>query len=207
MIVNAAAQLFARQGYHATTTREIANLADVSENTLFRHFDNKETIFWTALRSHTTRLKPRGNVLDGIRNGDVPEVVLPKILELLIDAVTQDTEVLRLIAVACLELEGKAEMLLPDLLSPIFSEISNYLAVSVEKGEVLEVDPLLLTLSLMAMVLMHSQLSKLTDGSNSSQTSNQNAVRECSKFWLDVLSPRLPSSSASVARRVGTPST
>ena len=59
-IVDAAAQLFARQGYHGTSTREIARLAEVSENTLFRHFDHKEDIFWSALRSHTAALKPGG---------------------------------------------------------------------------------------------------------------------------------------------------
>src|ERR1035438_1603133 len=41
----AAAQLFARQGYHGTSTREIARLAGVSENTIFRHFDRKEALF------------------------------------------------------------------------------------------------------------------------------------------------------------------
>ena len=40
-ILNSAAQLFARQGYHGTSTREIARLADVSENTIFRQFDRK----------------------------------------------------------------------------------------------------------------------------------------------------------------------
>ena len=47
-IVNAAAQLFARQGYHGTSTREIARLADISENTLFRYFEHKEDLFWAA---------------------------------------------------------------------------------------------------------------------------------------------------------------
>lgn len=44
-ILAAASQLFARQGYHGTSTREIARLADVSENTIFRHFDRKEDLF------------------------------------------------------------------------------------------------------------------------------------------------------------------
>ena len=38
-ILQAAGKLFARQGYYGTSTREIARLAGVSENTLFRHFD------------------------------------------------------------------------------------------------------------------------------------------------------------------------
>ena len=62
-ILQAAAQLFARQGYHGTSTREIARLADVSENTLFRHFDHKEDLFWSALRSRSTGLKLRRDLL------------------------------------------------------------------------------------------------------------------------------------------------
>jgi AcrR family transcriptional regulator len=54
-IVQAAAQLFARQGYHGTSTREIAHLADISENTLFRYFEHKEDLFWTA----SLNAKPR----------------------------------------------------------------------------------------------------------------------------------------------------
>jgi hypothetical protein len=48
--VQAAGKLFARQGYHGTSTREIAQLGEVSENTLFRHFDHKEDLFWAAIR-------------------------------------------------------------------------------------------------------------------------------------------------------------
>ena len=201
-IVDAAAQLFARQGYHGTSTREIAGLAEVSENTLFRHFDHKEDIFWSALRSHTAALKPRWEMLGGIKAGDAPEVVLPKILELLADTVSCRPEVIRLIAVALLELQGKAEALCRDLISPLFSEISRYLATSVEKGEVMEVDPTLLAASLMAMVLIHPQLSKLTDGSPSPADS-RDAVHAYSKFWLDVLSPRLPASARPIVGTAG----
>src|SRR5271165_5056607 len=86
-IVQAAAQLFARQGYHGTSTREIARLADVSENTLFRHFDHKEDLFWQALRARSAGLKLRRDLLDSIRESENPEVVLPKIIDLLVDTV------------------------------------------------------------------------------------------------------------------------
>ena len=199
-IVAAAALLFARQGYHGTSTREIARLADVSENTLFRHFDHKEDIFWSALRSNVAALKPRRDLLAGIRAGDIPEVVLPQILELLMDTVKYKPEVIRLIAVAVLELHGKGEALCRDLISPLFSEISQYLASSVEKGEVVEVDPTLLAASLMAMVLIHPQLSKLTERDGSSLTDRRDAVHVYSKFWLDVLSPKRPASPTPIVK-------
>ena len=202
-IVAAAALLFARQGYHGTSTREIARIAEVSENTLFRHFDTKEDIFWSALRFHAPALIPRKDLLDRLRIGEAPEVVLPKILEMLTDTVQFRPEVIRLIGVAVLELPEKAEALCRDLISPLFSEISQYLAKSVEKREVMEVDPILLAVSLMAMVLMDPHLSNLTLGNGSSRAHGRDAIRAYSKFWLDVLSPRLPGSSMPVGGTIG----
>ena len=44
-IHEAARELFAERGYAATTTREIARLADVSETLLFRHYGDKANLF------------------------------------------------------------------------------------------------------------------------------------------------------------------
>ncbi|NEO85941.1 MAG: TetR/AcrR family transcriptional regulator [Spirulina sp. SIO3F2] len=43
-ILDAALHLFARKGYDATTTRDLAAEAHVAEGTLFRHFTNKKAI-------------------------------------------------------------------------------------------------------------------------------------------------------------------
>lgn len=43
-ILQAARRLFARQGYGATTTRDLAQTAGIAEGTLFRHFENKKAI-------------------------------------------------------------------------------------------------------------------------------------------------------------------
>ncbi len=43
-ILQAALRLFARRGYDGTTTRDLAEAAEVAEGTLFRHFPNKKAI-------------------------------------------------------------------------------------------------------------------------------------------------------------------
>ena len=47
--LDAARDLFARQDYRSTTTREIAELAGVAEHLLFRHFGSKAALFREAL--------------------------------------------------------------------------------------------------------------------------------------------------------------
>lgn len=49
LLLDAARDLFARKDYRATTTREIAEAADVSEYLLFRHFGSKAGLFREAL--------------------------------------------------------------------------------------------------------------------------------------------------------------
>ena len=49
LLLDAARALFARQDYRATTTREIADAAGVTEHLLFRHFGSKAGLFREAL--------------------------------------------------------------------------------------------------------------------------------------------------------------
>lgn len=189
-IVQAAAQLFARQGYHGTSTREIARLADVSENTLFRHFDHKEDLFWSALRSRSTGLKLRRDLLDGIATGDDPEVVLPKIIDLLVDTVIFKPELLRLIAVAFLELHWKTEAFCQEYLSPIFSAISRYVEMNIENERVRNLDPTMVTAAMVTTVMAHAEISRLIDGDKLAYPGTREAASAYTKFWLDVLTPR-----------------
>src|SRR3989441_7523833 len=45
-----AKQLFLTLGYHATTTEKIAEAAGVTEPVLYRHFDDKKSLFLEVLR-------------------------------------------------------------------------------------------------------------------------------------------------------------
>src|SRR5580658_6812524 len=49
LLLDAARDLFARQDYRSTTTREIAESAGVTEHLLFRHFGSKAALFREAL--------------------------------------------------------------------------------------------------------------------------------------------------------------
>src|SRR5436190_10505592 len=48
-ILELATELFARQGYQGTTTRQIAQQARVNEAIIFRHFPTKEDLYWAVI--------------------------------------------------------------------------------------------------------------------------------------------------------------
>ena len=61
-------------------------------------------------------------------------MVLPRIVEMLADTVNFRPELLRLIAVAFVELHAKAERICVEKLSPVFSAINHYLEMNIRSG-------------------------------------------------------------------------
>lgn len=55
-LLKAAIEVFSTEGYVGATTREIARIAEVSEVTLFRHFQSKEQLL-SAVAQHITALR------------------------------------------------------------------------------------------------------------------------------------------------------
>jgi AcrR family transcriptional regulator len=55
-ILDAAIRLFNARGYVAATTAEIAREADISEPTMYRHFENKKDLFFACFESITEEL-------------------------------------------------------------------------------------------------------------------------------------------------------
>src|SRR5208337_748966 len=76
-LVEAAVQLFSRQGFKGTSTRDIAHLADVNEATLFRYFSKKADLFWAAAESRLNRLKFERELQNGLARDLDPNVIVP----------------------------------------------------------------------------------------------------------------------------------
>jgi AcrR family transcriptional regulator len=188
-IIKAAVALFSRQGFHGTTTREIARLADVSEVTVFRYFEHKDAIFWSALQSCFSSIKPRITLLDRSAVNASPEVMLPEIVCMLVDVVTFAPELMRLIAVALLEMHGPAEEVCMEHLGPLFTVISSYLARNIKDGKVRNLNPAIATAAIGLTVIAHPELCKLVKGGRFTQLGGRDAIDEFSEFWLNVLVP------------------
>jgi AcrR family transcriptional regulator len=186
-LLHAAAQVFARQGYHGTSTREIARVANIAENTLFRYFESKEKLFWDVIRSCLSGLRLRRELLDSMAEGAGPEIVLPQIVAQLVDTVILKPELVRLLAIAFLELDAKAESVCYESLSPIFSAINGYLEKTAGSGKMRKLDPAILTSAIATTVILHPGLSRLMNGAALPYSDIGGAIQVYTKFWLSVL--------------------
>ncbi len=78
-ILNAALELFAKEGYSGTSTSKIAKKAGVSEGLIFRHFKNKQGLLDAILQE--TEAKIKSILMDIIFETDSKKV-LRKLIEL-----------------------------------------------------------------------------------------------------------------------------
>jgi AcrR family transcriptional regulator len=161
----------------------------MSENTLYRHFDDKESLFWSTLRSQLTALDFQRDLMEKIANCEPPEIVLPKILELLADTASYKPELLRLIAVAFLEMHPKGEAFIEERLSPTLVAISRYLEINIKDGKIRGLDSTSVTAALTMTALTHAGISNLID-KNRPLSNHQERNRAQARFWLDMLAPR-----------------
>ncbi len=188
-IVHAAAALFAQQGFRGTSTREIARLADVSEVTIFRYFEHKDDLFWCALESSFGAIQPRLNTLERPGRPESPELMLPEIISVLVDVVALSPDLMRLIAVALLELRGRAETMCRENLSPLFTAITRYLTRTIESGQIRNVDPAMVTAAIALTVIAQPELARLIEGNAPAPRGVREAIDTYSSFWMNVLIP------------------
>jgi len=188
-IVDAAVHLFARQGFSATTTRRIARLADVNEVSLFRYFSTKEELFWAALQSRLARLRMRKELRNGLTEQANPELVLPLIIELLVQVANYERELLRLLEIGLLELRPSTERIYRKHIGPIFEAINGYLGACIDRGRLRGMDPAVATIALSTTVLAHQCLPRLFGEVDTPYANSDEAVSAYSRFWLTVLRP------------------
>lgn len=73
-VLDAALQLFSRQGYRGTTVRDIAEQAGVSTGNVYHHFPDKETIFRTLLDEYAgIAASTRFPFVRALRSGHFPD--------------------------------------------------------------------------------------------------------------------------------------
>jgi AcrR family transcriptional regulator len=129
-IIDAALELFAEKGFSGTKTREIAELAGISETLIFQHFKTKGDLYRAALRElfahHPVIPEIEGNIETKDDRG-----VFFALAHHMITHARQDPRIIRLSAFAALEGSDFADLFHSGEDSPV--RISELLASYIEQ--------------------------------------------------------------------------
>jgi AcrR family transcriptional regulator len=200
-IVEAAAQLFAHNGFKGTTTREIAQLASLNEATLFRYFPRKPELFWAAVESHVARVRLARDTQTSLASDDAPAIVVPLLVAFLLDNLNHQPQLRRLLHVAAFELPESDKMICEHL-GPIFDMVCAYFKRCTEKGIMRDIEPSLATLGLMGAITAHQGWSKLFTGREAPYADDQQALSAYAVLWLNGLLPGTEVAAAAAAEMV-----
>jgi AcrR family transcriptional regulator len=198
-LVEAAAQLFARHGFKATTTREIALLADFNEATLFRYFPRKPDLFLAALEFHLSRIKLSRELYLSLASDNAPNIVLPQVVTFFLNVLASQPELQHLLHVASYEFP-EAENMIREHLGPIFDVLCAYFKRGAENGTIRDCEPSLAALGSLGAVAAHEAFRELFIGRRSSYSDNKHAIAAYASLCLHGLMPVTPSPAESSTR-------
>lgn len=180
-ILEVATDLFARQGFNGTTTRQIAQKAAVNEAIIFRHFPTKEDLYWAVIE-HQIALRPGRTILDArLGSSQDPIAILVGVAE---DLLNRDTTLTRLLQFTALEKHELSDRFYRTHVSGYFEQLAEFIRRNIEAGRFRAVDPLLAARSFIGMLFHHFAVQELYGGKKYQQFDNREVSRVLVDIWL-----------------------
>jgi len=150
-IIRAAMEVFARNGFGGSTTREIAENAGISEAMIYNHFRNKEDLYTAIIDEKLQESEPLYYPLDAIRNRD-DQRVFTTIVSNYLDRHGEDTTFLRLLLFSALEGHELASMFVAGPVRKFFEFLADYIRERIDERAFKPVNPEITSRCLLGMV-------------------------------------------------------
>jgi TetR/AcrR family fatty acid metabolism transcriptional regulator len=148
-ILDAAAAVFARKGFHQSTIRDIAEIADVADGTIYNYFDNKFDLL-IGIMSRVAELgRLPEELTDGLQ-GDVRDFFVAAFRQRL-GRIEQGEELLQAILPQVFIHADLRERFYRHYVQRIATALEQYVAAQVERGRLRAIDVPLTTRLLQGM--------------------------------------------------------
>jgi AcrR family transcriptional regulator len=197
-ILEVATDLFARQGFNGTTTRQIAQRAAVNEAIIFRHFPTKEELYWAVIENQISIRAGRAKLESRLDSVADPAEVLVGVAE---DMLNRDTTLTRLLLFTALEKHELSDRFYRTHVSGYFEMLAEYMRRNIEAGRFRDVDPMMAARSFIGMLFHHFHVQELYGGKNYQQFDNHEVSCTLVDIWLQGV--RLQGSQEVFAERTG----
>jgi len=163
-ILDAAMKLFSEQGFDGTSTRQIAEAAEINEALIFRHFKTKEDLYWSVLEDRIERRGRNRRIRQALESGGGTRDVLVSIAEALLDRTADDAAVTRLLFYSALRNPELSDRFFQTYAHQKFELLAEFIERKIFDGELRAVEPMVAARSFMGMIIYHYLVQELFGG-------------------------------------------
>ena len=150
-ILAAAMELFAKNGFRGTTTRDLAAQAGVNEAIIFRHFNNKEELYSAILEQKAWEKNRDAPIeeLERLARDSDDEKFFQTLGAAFLERHANDTTFMRLLLFSALEGHQLSDMFVASMTAR--NPIANYIQKRIDEGAFKPMDPHLAARGLFGM--------------------------------------------------------
>lgn len=187
-ILEVATDLFARQGFDGTTTRQIAERARVNEAIIFRHFPTKEDLYWAVIEHHC-RIGHGGHMDELLSRGESERDTFVAIAEDFFRRREQDDRLGRLLLFSALENHRLSHRFFQTHIAQFYERLGDYIRERIAAGAFRNVDPLVAARAFMGMVVYHYMIQELFGGKRYQKMDSRRVAEQLVDIWLFGMLP------------------
>ncbi|HEY7534380.1 MAG TPA: helix-turn-helix domain-containing protein, partial [Thermodesulfobacteriota bacterium] len=152
-ILEVAMRLFAEKGFSGTTTREIAEKADVNEALIFRYFSTKKDLYGAIIER---KIEEEPGVveftLESLRETRNDKQIFKSIAIRMFESVEKDSTFIKLLYFSALEGHELSDMFFESYVQHQRMLLSDYIKQRIYEGAFKNLDPLLAARAFIGMV-------------------------------------------------------
>jgi AcrR family transcriptional regulator len=186
-ILDAAAAVFARKGFHQATIRDIAEQADVADGTIYNYYANKRALFLAVTR-HVVADSAADVLAEHDSDGD--RDFLAAILGERFHSVQRNADFVRAVLAEVWTDEDFRQQYFGEVIAPLLDQMEGYLGARIEAGTMRAVNTGVVIRAMAGSFLIFLLLSRPGHGGFGLTDSAEDIVEALVDFFLNGLQVR-----------------
>lgn len=184
-ILETSIKLFAEKGFNGTTTKEIAEMADVNEALIFRHFSTKRELYGAIIEKKIDEEPGIELPLETHKDSKDDKLVFTAIATRMFEKCGKDSSFIRLLHFSALEGHELSDMFFETYVEYVNMLLCDYIETRVADGAFKKVEPLYASQAFIGMIVNHIIVQELFGDKKRNNTNPKRLVDTFVEIFLN----------------------